>query len=1043
MSVKLKWAFNLARKIRAKRGSRVRTEGAEFVSNGKVDDPSRPPQSKLFTRIKNLFKRAHLDPVGGDVLQENHNHPKPKSLLRRLNVRRRRVSAVRAGTPQLAERIPSTVILSDQTYVISLSENHHGHSPPITPREGTMAVPPTLQPLFQSLQREGSSFTESDEIGDECESYYTPPSTPDSESPTVNGSVEEDVLALGHGQDYADEEVVASPLADRNPLRSSLAGIENNDPSTSRASLVNPERRIGLISETFTGTASPSSVPEQSPQHQTQTVASYKSSHFSLSRSDTERYPLGQSQTEENPSLSRSQPGGSCSAPSQPTNIKGLSPSRSSSSDACAGSLSQSLTKSSPSLYIGNVFVPTELIIQIFEECVRLPIGCFDGALCRQMRRTCYQLQLVCKAWKQLIEEEHLILSSVAPSSLSSCALRKKEGLWWFTGQIANLKKIADLKKPVVENLSLPLTGDCPEITCRYWGPHHVDLDHLHVLSAVIPNLCRALKVKFPRSFVADWLQADNNITTTTTTEVSIPMSFDTPDRLRYLSWTSNLPLSAPTPLKFQFPWVALRDVQHGLTWSLLTTVELDCPLTIEDCLFVLSKGQENLESVSFRTVDGPWDGEWRSTIKLLRLDSLSVEGIGDLGRLFSFLEMERHRNLGLTSHTRGGEVCVATPSPHALNVRWGSLTHVGLSCHLTRSDLVRLMRGLCDIVSFQWRGHLTPDADTGASIPGAMEVVYRLYHLTEVIVYSNQAGCETILYILIDSHTASLKKIIIDKPVMHFSTPFIPVPGMWDLRSRKLNEMKSALHSLTLNNVEHPISISDAWAILSQCPQLKELDVRVAGRAPPSSWPLARDDTLRSNLQILKLNLDVSVSNLFQNVSLPNLVTLKMTFPNSNRIYARGLDDALKSWGCPLACLVLQNSKLDEETLINCLTSISSTLKDLLIYGVGPQSGCTIGTLALHRLALQEGPDHDLCPKLESLTLEPGVAPDGALAQLLSLKVPPSTCVEKIVPLSGVRGVRISFLKARVPSMAEAREEVLRMIKKLKKTGMDVELVD
>ena len=117
--------------------------------------------------------------------------------------------------------------------------------------------------------------------------------------------------------------------------------------------------------------------------------------------------------------------------------------------------------------------------------------------------------------------------------------------------------------------------------------------------------------------------------------------------------------------------------------------------------------------------------------------------------------------------------------------------------------------------------------------------------------------------------------------------------------------------------------------------------------------------------------------------------------------------------------------------------------MKDLLIYGVGPQSGCTIGTLALHRLALQEGPDHDLCPKLESLTLEPGVAPDGALAQLLSLKVPPSTCVEKIVPLSGVRGVRISFLKARVPSMAEAREEVLRMIKKLKKTGMDVELVD
>jgi len=389
--------------------------------------------------------------------------------------------------------------------------------------------------------------------------------------------------------------------------------------------------------------------------------------------------------------------------------------------------------------------------------------------------------------------------------------------------------------------------------------------------------------------------------------------------------------------------------------------------------------------------------------------------------------------------------VCVATPSPHALNVRWGSLTHVDLFCHLTRSDVVGLMCRLCNVVSFQWRGYLTP----GASIPGAMRAVHTLDHLTEVIVHSNQTGCETILDILTESHRASLRKIIIDRPVMHFSASLSPVPGEWDLRSRKLNEMKAALYSITLNDVEHPISISDAWAILSECPQLKELDVHVAGRAPQSSGLHLAE--LSSDLQILKLDLDVPVSIFFRNLSLPNLATLEMKFQNSNHIHARDLDAALERWGCPLTCFLLRNSNLGEETLIKCLTSVSLTLRDLLIYGAGPRSGCTIGKLALQRLTLREGLYHDLCPKLERLTLEPCVAPDGALAQLLSSKAPPLRCcermrcylcVEKIAPL---RRVRVFFPKAVVPSMSESevREKDLGMIAALKATGMDIELVD
>jgi len=90
------------------------------------------------------------------------------------------------------------------------------------------------------------------------------------------------------------------------------------------------------------------------------------------------------------------------------------------------------------------------------------------------------------------------------------------------------------------------------------------------------------------------------------------------------------------------------------------------------------------------------------------------------------------------------------------------------------------------------------------------------------------------------------------------------------------------------------------------------------------------------------------------------------------------------------------QNSNLSEGTLNKCLMSVSSTLRDLLIYSTGPQSGFMIGKIALQWLALQEGLDHD------------------PLAWLLSSK---ALCIEKIAP---VRRVRVLFLKAFVLGMGE-----------------------
>jgi hypothetical protein len=126
----------------------------------------------------------------------------------------------------------------------------------------------------------------------------------------------------------------------------------------------------------------------------------------------------------------------------------------------------------------------------------------------------------------------------------------------------------------VVDNLSLPLRGDCPATGCQYIGPYHLDFDFLRVLSKSAIPKCRALKVSLPPGFIADGLQPDyDDDTMMTTTEGTVPMSFAATPNLRYLSWTSNLPLSAPIPPEFEFPWRALRHVQHGLTWSLWSLI--------------------------------------------------------------------------------------------------------------------------------------------------------------------------------------------------------------------------------------------------------------------------------------------------------------------------------------------------------------------------------------------------------------------------------------------------------------------------------------
>jgi hypothetical protein len=200
---------------------------------------------------------------------------------------------------------------------------------------------------------------------------------------------------------------------------------------------------------------------------------------------------------------------------------------------------------------------------------------------------------------------------------------------------------------------------------------------------------------------------------------------------LHQFLWKSNyLGIGNCIPSKFYFPWPNLRD---GIPWSQLTTLYLDCPLSIDDARHVLSEGRMTLERASLSYIapnDSGTMGDnderprhppiYAAELKLIvhHLFSLTIHTCVDLTPLFSSFVFQSLKHLDLRVR---GQLPHDTPPllDHNLDIPWAGLMSLSLFSNnnmdpcLIHPILIKCRK----LRRFEWYGDLT-DFPVSGSIP-------------------------------------------------------------------------------------------------------------------------------------------------------------------------------------------------------------------------------------------------------------------------------------------------------------------------------------
>ncbi|KIM39557.1 hypothetical protein M413DRAFT_193013 [Hebeloma cylindrosporum] len=177
---------------------------------------------------------------------------------------------------------------------------------------------------------------------------------------------------------------------------------------------------------------------------------------------------------------------------------------------------------------------------------------------------------------------------------------------------------------------------------------------------------------------------------------------------LRQFSFSSvDLGIRDTLPQQFNFPWYSLR---RELPWSQLTDITLDCVLSYDDALAVLS-ATENLGRAELGRLSSPGLSERGSsaTINVIStLHTLKINTCIDLRPLLSRLHLPALEDLQLAVYL---DSISNAPTNHILNpilnVPWYYLKRLSLQSALTnrRCDLNGILRHCQRLEQLRWEG--------------------------------------------------------------------------------------------------------------------------------------------------------------------------------------------------------------------------------------------------------------------------------------------------------------------------------------------------
>jgi hypothetical protein len=175
---------------------------------------------------------------------------------------------------------------------------------------------------------------------------------------------------------------------------------------------------------------------------------------------------------------------------------------------------------------------------------------------------------------------------------------------------------------------------------------------------------------------------------------------------LRELSFSSmDLGIRDTLPQKFDFPW---HSLQQELPWSQLTDITLDCVLSYDDALTVLSAavnvGTAELGRLSSTGLGSSAMFDITSTT----LHTLKINTCVDLRPLFRRLDLPALEDLQLAAYrasiSNAPQNHILNPS---LNVRWNFLKKLSLQSDSTyrQCDLNSILRHCCQLNQLEWDG--------------------------------------------------------------------------------------------------------------------------------------------------------------------------------------------------------------------------------------------------------------------------------------------------------------------------------------------------
>ena len=174
---------------------------------------------------------------------------------------------------------------------------------------------------------------------------------------------------------------------------------------------------------------------------------------------------------------------------------------------------------------------------------------------------------------------------------------------------------------------------------------------------------------------------------------------------LRQFSFSSmDLGIRDTLPQQFEFPWQSLRQ---ELPWSQLTDITLDCVLSDDDALVVLSAAV-NVRRAEFGRLSST-DLDSSAMVNVIStLHTFKINTCIDLRPLFSRLDLPALEDLQLTVYL---DSISNAPKSHILdpnlNIQWHCLKKLSLQSGLTyrQCDLNRLLRHCRQLQQLTWEG--------------------------------------------------------------------------------------------------------------------------------------------------------------------------------------------------------------------------------------------------------------------------------------------------------------------------------------------------